>query len=331
MIRVSPPPPLLLLLSHNKTPPPLGFAAITYALLFCPLLLQQEMSQVTIYGSDLLILSDYAPSMPPLLSLPLSMACDDSDGQDCHPEEAFNAPTNPVQCPVFLNLLCRVTIYGSDLLILLDYAPSMPPLFSLPLPMACDHSDSAMGVVTLLSGQPKEGVSVEARSDLKGSYEETVTDSSGSYRLRGLHPNTSYTIRVVPFSNASDPISRTLFCQDGDHTEQSFPNQEFMDSHCRYTQCKPRLADNPVRRMLRMDACYLELKVLSRSRRDGSCDFLDHYGYHYGDAIARPLLPSEDMRVDLDNNERLRGQRRVNFNSFSAGLEICRRHSYGCP
>ncbi|GKD40001.1 hypothetical protein Tco_1260208 [Tanacetum coccineum] len=56
-----------------------GFAAITYALLFCPLLLQQEMSQVTIYGSDLLILSDYAPSMLPLLSLPLSMACDDSD------------------------------------------------------------------------------------------------------------------------------------------------------------------------------------------------------------------------------------------------------------
>ncbi|GJR05674.1 nodal modulator 1 [Tanacetum coccineum] len=52
-----------------------------------------------------------------------------------------------------------------------------------------------MGVVTLLSGQPKEGVSVEARCDLKCYYEETVTDSSGSYRLRGLHPDTSYTIR----------------------------------------------------------------------------------------------------------------------------------------
>ncbi|GJV84738.1 hypothetical protein Tco_1524636 [Tanacetum coccineum] len=37
---------------------------------------------VTIYGSDLLILSAYAPSMSPLLSLPLSMACDDSDGCD---------------------------------------------------------------------------------------------------------------------------------------------------------------------------------------------------------------------------------------------------------
>ncbi|GKA51912.1 ribonuclease H-like domain-containing protein [Tanacetum coccineum] len=36
--------------------------------------------KITIYGSHLLILSAYAPSMPPLLSLPLSMACDDSDG-----------------------------------------------------------------------------------------------------------------------------------------------------------------------------------------------------------------------------------------------------------
>ncbi|PWA55857.1 carbohydrate-binding-like fold protein [Artemisia annua] len=64
--------------------------------------------------------------------------------------------------------------------------------------------DHAMGVVTLLSGQPKEGVSVEARSDLKGYYEETVTDSSGSYRLRGLHPDTSYTIRVVAKNNGFD-------------------------------------------------------------------------------------------------------------------------------
>lgn len=56
---------------------------------------------------------------------------------------------------------------------------------------------SAMGVVTLLSGLPKEGVSVEARSDTKGYYEETVTDSSGSYRLRGLQPDTTYTIRIA--------------------------------------------------------------------------------------------------------------------------------------
>lgn len=56
---------------------------------------------------------------------------------------------------------------------------------------------SAMGVVTLLSGQPKEGVLIEARSESKGFYEETVTDSSGSYRLRGLLPDTTYVIKVV--------------------------------------------------------------------------------------------------------------------------------------
>ncbi|GJU50265.1 hypothetical protein Tco_1219820 [Tanacetum coccineum] len=38
-------------------------------------------------------------------------------------------------------------------------------------------------------------------------------------------------------------------------------------------------------------ACYLELKVLSRPRRDGCWDFLHRYGYHYGDGIAHPLLP----------------------------------------
>ncbi|XP_076883578.1 uncharacterized protein LOC143532402 [Bidens hawaiensis] len=56
---------------------------------------------------------------------------------------------------------------------------------------------SAMGVVSLLSGLPKEGVSVEARSDSKGYYEETVTDSLGNYRLRGLHPDTTYTIKIA--------------------------------------------------------------------------------------------------------------------------------------
>ncbi|GMH30789.1 hypothetical protein Nepgr_032632 [Nepenthes gracilis] len=56
---------------------------------------------------------------------------------------------------------------------------------------------SAMGVVTLLSGQPKDGISIEARSLSKGYYEETITDSSGSYRLRGLLPDTTYIIKVV--------------------------------------------------------------------------------------------------------------------------------------
>lgn len=53
-----------------------------------------------------------------------------------------------------------------------------------------------MGSITLLSGQPKEGVLVEARSESKGYYEETLTDSSGRYRLRGLLPDTIYVIKV---------------------------------------------------------------------------------------------------------------------------------------
>ncbi|KAL8522702.1 hypothetical protein ACS0TY_012875 [Phlomoides rotata] len=56
---------------------------------------------------------------------------------------------------------------------------------------------SALGRVTLLSGQPKEGVSVEARAESEGFYEETITDASGSYRLRGLQPDTTYVIKIT--------------------------------------------------------------------------------------------------------------------------------------
>lgn len=56
---------------------------------------------------------------------------------------------------------------------------------------------SVLGTVTSLSGQSREGISLEARSLSKGYYEETTTDSSGKYRLRGLLPNTSYSIKVV--------------------------------------------------------------------------------------------------------------------------------------
>ncbi|EEF47245.1 carboxypeptidase regulatory region-containingprotein, putative [Ricinus communis] len=81
---------------------------------------------------------------------------------------------------------------------------------------------SATGMITLLSGQPKEGVSVEARSESKGYYEETVTDSSGNYRLRGLVPDTTYVIKVVEkhglgsaFERAS-PESYTVKVGHGD-------------------------------------------------------------------------------------------------------------------
>ncbi|KAF3524826.1 hypothetical protein F2Q69_00049737 [Brassica cretica] len=55
---------------------------------------------------------------------------------------------------------------------------------------------SAMGRVALLSGQPQEGVAIEARSDSKGYYEEATSDINGNYRLRGLHPDATYVIKV---------------------------------------------------------------------------------------------------------------------------------------
>ncbi|GKB98452.1 hypothetical protein Tco_0984589 [Tanacetum coccineum] len=72
---------------------------------------------ITIYGFDLLILLAYAPSMPPLFSLPLSMACDDSDG--CHEKpalHAFKAAIFPFNIKLFrlavisLNDLDKVTL-----------------------------------------------------------------------------------------------------------------------------------------------------------------------------------------------------------------------------
>lgn len=58
-------------------------------------------------------------------------------------------------------------------------------------------SYSVLGTVTSLTGKPEEGISLEARSELKGYYEETITDAEGKYRLRGLLSNTSYTVKVV--------------------------------------------------------------------------------------------------------------------------------------
>ncbi|KAG7635346.1 unnamed protein product [Arabidopsis thaliana] len=68
---------------------------------------------------------------------------------------------------------------------------------------------SAMGRVALLSGQPQEGVAIEARSDSKGYYEETTSDINGNYRLRGLHPDTAYVIKVSKkIGSANNQIER---------------------------------------------------------------------------------------------------------------------------
>ena len=60
---------------------------------------------------------------------------------------------------------------------------------------------SAMGSVTLLTGHPKEGVFVEARSESTGFYEEATTDAFGRFCLRGLVPGSTYSIRVVAKDN----------------------------------------------------------------------------------------------------------------------------------
>ncbi|GJS37093.1 hypothetical protein Tco_0535475 [Tanacetum coccineum] len=74
--------------------------------------------------------------------------------------------------------------------------------------------------------------------------------------------------------------------QDGDHLMTLLNSRQEVYGHLPLLQKQTSKHDI---RMLRMDACYLELNVPSRSRRDGPYDFLDHYG----DAIARPLFPSE--------------------------------------
>ncbi|KAK8947068.1 hypothetical protein KSP39_PZI007206 [Platanthera zijinensis] len=56
---------------------------------------------------------------------------------------------------------------------------------------------SVLGTATLISGQPKEGIYVEARSESKGFYEEAITDGAGNFRLRGLLPDTTYRIKLA--------------------------------------------------------------------------------------------------------------------------------------
>lgn len=54
-----------------------------------------------------------------------------------------------------------------------------------------------LGTVTSLSGKAAEGVSVGAWSQDGEFNGDTVTDKEGKYRLRGLVPQSSYTVRVM--------------------------------------------------------------------------------------------------------------------------------------
>lgn len=46
-------------------------------------------------------------------------------------------------------------------------------------------------------------------------------------------------------------------------------------------------------------ASYLQLKVPSKTCKEGLWEFLERYGYRYGDGHKRPLLPSEVIHETL--------------------------------
>eukprot|EP00897_Mesotaenium_endlicherianum_P005425 jgi/Mesen1/4910/ME000245S03967 len=65
--------------------------------------------------------------------------------------------------------------------------------------------DSVTGSVSSLSGQPEDGVPLEARS-ASGLYEQTTTGADGRYRIRGLVPGVAYSVQVV-LKNGSEGTS----------------------------------------------------------------------------------------------------------------------------
>ncbi len=77
---------------------------------------------------------------------------------------------------------------------------------------------SVFGTVRSLNGEVEIGVTVEAavvdQSGRSEPVEETVTDSNGDYRLRGLSPAKQYRIRVKPSVTAqSVMVCVFVFCR----------------------------------------------------------------------------------------------------------------------
>ncbi|XP_023031722.1 nodal modulator 3 [Drosophila willistoni] len=72
---------------------------------------------------------------------------------------------------------------------------------------------SVFGTITSLNGDPFPGVSVQATADegCQHQQEEAISESNGQYRIRGLQPGCSYTVRVVP---------------DDENVERSIPAQQ---------------------------------------------------------------------------------------------------------
>jgi len=64
---------------------------------------------------------------------------------------------------------------------------------------------SVFGVVSSLTEEPEQGVSLEAAglTACSGQREEAVTDSTGTFRIRGLLPHCLYNLRLKPDSKSS--------------------------------------------------------------------------------------------------------------------------------
>ncbi|KAJ6934530.1 DNA-directed RNA polymerase V subunit 1 [Populus alba x Populus x berolinensis] len=82
----------------------------------------------------------------------------------------------------------------------------------------------------------------------------------------------------------------------------------------RLLSCCEECAQISIREVKNTDgACFLELKLPSRSRlRDGYWNFLERYGFRYGDDFTRPLLPCEVMqilkRIPAETRKKLSGK-----------------------
>ncbi|GJV58865.1 hypothetical protein Tco_1464965 [Tanacetum coccineum] len=92
--------------------------------------------------------------------------------------------------------------YGSGLLILLPYAPSMPPMLSLTLSMACDDSDGCAMMTSITNGVFFHGVPKLARQPYM--VQDAVTQQLSKPRINGTS-TTCYTMDdiSIPFFNTS--------------------------------------------------------------------------------------------------------------------------------
>ena len=79
---------------------------------------------------------------------------------------------------------------------------------------------SVYGSVTLINSDPVSNIVVQAQSTTSQHVEEAITDKSGEYRIRGLHSNSKYEIRIKD----SDEISDTH--QD---IQRSIPRNRFVE------------------------------------------------------------------------------------------------------